>query len=54
MANKVMPVAIAYIFPGDSPMTIILIAILKKTDLGVGWRRTAEVDSSLKTNNIEG
>jgi hypothetical protein len=34
MANKVMPVAIAYIFPGDSPMTIILIAILKKTDLG--------------------
>lgn len=33
MANKVMTVAITYIFPGDSPMTVILVAILKKIDL---------------------
>lgn len=54
MANKVMTVAITYIFPGDSPMTLILKAILKKIDLEEKWRRTAGVDSSLNTNNIEG
>jgi len=32
MANKVMTVAIAYIFPGDSAMVTILTTISEKTD----------------------
>ncbi len=53
MANKVMTVAIAYIFPGDSAMLTILTAILEKTDRWTIWRNTVEPTSSSNRNDID-